>query len=54
MMIPDSVIAAQWCLPVCCNRESTKWVLELLVVVYIDDQKGGVTGLMHKLNIRVV
>ena len=29
-------------------------VLELLVVVYTDDLKGGVTRSIHELNIRVV
>ena len=29
-MFPDSLIAASWHLPVCCNRESTERVLELL------------------------
>jgi len=44
---------ASWHLPVCCNRELTGRVLELLVMVYTDDIKGGVTRLIHELNIRV-
>jgi len=54
MMIPDSIIAAQWCLPVWCNGKLTKRVLDLPVVVYTDNQKGGMIGLMCELNIRVV
>jgi len=52
-MLHDSIIAASWCLSVCCNRESTGWVLELLAMVYTDDLKGGVTHLVCELNIRV-
>ena len=40
MMFPVSIIVALWHLPVCCNRESTGRVLELLVMVYTDDLKG--------------
>ena len=38
-MFLDSIIAASWRLPVCCNGELTGRVLELLVMVYTDDQK---------------
>ena len=36
----DSILAASWHLPVCCNRESTGQVLKLLIMVYTDDLKG--------------
>ena len=37
MMFFVSIIVASWRLPVCCNRESTGQVLELLVMVYTDN-----------------
>ena len=40
MMFLDSIIAASWCLHVCCNRESTGRVLEFLVIMCTDDLKG--------------
>ena len=40
-IFPDDIIAAQWCLPVCCNRESTERVLELPVTVYANNLEGG-------------
>ena len=52
-MLHDSIIAASWCLPVSCNRESTGWVLELLVMVYTGDLKGGMPHSICELNIRV-
>ena len=53
-MFPEGIIAAQWHLPVCCNRELTERVLELLVMVNTDDIKGDMTCSIRKLNIRVV
>ena len=47
------VITAQWHLPVCCNRESTEWILELLEMMYTDDLKRGMTPSIHELKIRV-
>ena len=38
----------------CCNRELTERVLELLLMVYTDDLKEGGTCLIGKFNIRVV
>ena len=38
----------------CVYRESTEWALELQVMVYTDNLKGGVTRPIRKLNIRVV
>ena len=52
-MFLDSTIAASWHLPVCCNRELTEQVLELLVMVYTDDLKEGVTHLIHESKVRV-
>ena len=37
-----------------CNGESTKWVLELPVMVYADDLKGGVTRSIREFNARAV
>jgi len=47
-----SIIAVSCRLPVCCNRESTGWALELLVImVYTDDLEGGVSHPIHELSI---
>ena len=53
MMFLVSIIVALWRLPVYCNRESTGQVLELLVMVYIGDLKGGMSCLICELNITV-
>ena len=37
-----------------CNGESTERVLELPVMVYADDLKGGVTRLIREFNVRAV
>ena len=50
----DSIIAAKWCLPVYCNKESTERVLELLLMVYTDDLEEGRTCSIGELNIRVI
>ena len=34
------IVNAEWCLPVCCNRELTERVLQLLEMVSTDDVKG--------------
>jgi len=47
------IITAQWHLPVCCNRESTEWILELLEMMCTDDLKRGMTPSIHELKIRV-
>jgi len=39
---------------VCCNRELTERVLELLLMVYTDNLKEGRTCSIGELNIRVV
>ena len=36
-MLPGIIVTATWDLPVCCSRESTEGVLELLEVVYTDE-----------------
>ena len=50
MMFPDSIITAQWCLPVCCNWKSMEQVLELLVCM---TTKRGKTHSICELNLRV-
>jgi len=48
-----SIIVALCRLPVYCNRESMGQVLELLVMMYIGDLKGGMPRLIRELNITV-
>jgi len=38
--LPCALMTAYWHLPVCCSRESTEMILELLEVVYTDELKG--------------
>ena len=52
MLLP-SIIVASWHLPMCCNRESTGQVLELLVMMYTDDLKEGAPHSIRELNIKV-
>jgi len=40
--------------PVFCNEESMKQVLELLIMVYADDIKGGVTHSICEFNVKAV
>ena len=49
MMFPDGIITTSWNLPVCCNRESTKWVLEFLVMVHTDNLQGDSTRKLSSL-----
>ena len=50
---PNCIITVKWCLPLCCNRKVTEQVLLLLIMVYTDDLKGGVTCSICELKIRV-
>jgi len=36
--LPCVLITALWCSIVCCNKESTEWVLELLEMVYTKEE----------------
>jgi len=48
----DIIETTYWCLPVCCSREFTERVLELLEMVYTDNLKGTMTPLIHEFKLR--